>query len=495
VPRVGLGQLPYKLIDGKIESLTFTAEEVMQRLKEDGIKFLDLQFTGLIGRFHHTTMDSKMFRLEDFTDGLPKLDGSSIRGFTEIHESDLIIRPDPATYATIPWIATPTARMICDILSGGSKRDTYPRDPRGIAKRAEKYTHDQGYDTSYWGPEVEFFVLDKLEVNTMTPYQGQSYHITSREAPWSTDSVGYALKLKGGYLPSAPGDTLMEYRNECVDVLSNNFGIVCDAHHHEVATAGQCEIDIRFDTMVNAADSVQSYKYIVKNIAKKHNMIATMMPKPIALDNGSGMHVNVSLWNKGKNLFYDSADEYAEMSQTARYFGGGIMEHALALASIVAPTTNSYRRLVPGYEAPVYVAWSTGNRSAIIRIPAHYKGQRFANLKRIEFRAPDPSCNPYLAFSAVLAAGLDGIKKKKEIGDPVNEDIFKMTPRRRRELGIKQLPASLREAYEALESDSAFLKPVFDNETIDMIVEHESREHVELAIRPHPHEFSMYADV
>ena len=495
MPTVWVGQLPYKLIDGKIESLTFTSEEVMQRLKEDGIKFLDLQFTGLFGRFHHTTMDSKMFRLEDFTDGLPKLDGSSIRGFTEIHESDLIIRPDPSTYATIPWIATPTARLICDILSGGSKRDTFPRDPRGIAKRAEKYTNEQGYDTSYWGPEVEFFVLDKLEVNTMTPYQGQSYHITSKEAPWSTDSVGYALRLKEGYLPSAPGDTLMEYRNECVDVLSNNFGIVCDAHHHEVATAGQCEIDIRFDTLVNAADSVQSYKYIVKNIAKKHNMIATMMPKPIALDNGSGMHVNVSLWNKGKNLFYDSADEYAEMSQTARYFGGGIMEHAPALASIVAPTTNSYRRLVPGYEAPVYVAWSTGNRSAIIRIPAHYKGQRFASLKRIEFRAPDPSCNPYLAFSAVLAAGLDGIKKKREIGDPVNEDIFKMTPKRRRDLGIKQLPASLREAYEELESDSAFLKPVFDSETVEMIIGHEAKEHVELAVRPHPHEFSMYADV
>jgi glutamine synthetase len=329
----------------------------------------------------------------------------------------------------------------------------------------------------------------------MTPYQGQSYHIQSREAPWSTDSVGYALRLKEGYLPSAPGDTLMEYRNECVDVLTNNFGIMCDAHHHEVATAGQCEIDIRFDTLVNAADAVQSYKYIVKNIAKKRNMIATMMPKPIALDNGSGMHVNVSLWNKGKNLFYDSADEYAEMSQTARYFGGGIIEHARALAAIVAPTTNSYRRLVPGYEAPVYVAWSTGNRSAIIRIPAHYKGSKFASLKRIEFRAPDPSCNPYLAFSAVLAAGLDGIRKKKDIGDPVNEDIFKMSPKRRRELGITQLPASLREAYEELESDSAFLKPAFDIETIDRIVAHEEKEHVELAVRPHPHEFSMYADV
>ena len=441
-------------------------------------------------------MAANMFHDDDFDTGLPKLDGSSIRGFTEIHESDLILRPDPSTYAIIPWIEKDhTARLICDVLRGGSDRDTFPHDPRGIAKRASKYISKQGYDASYWGPEVEFFVFDKLEVNTMTPYQSQTYKITSREAPWSTDSVGYALRLKEGYLPSAPGDTLMDYRNECVDVLSNNFGIVCDTHHHEVATAGQCEIDIRYDTLVNSADSVQSYKYIVKNIAKKHNMIATMMPKPIALDNGSGMHVNVSLWNRGINLFFDANDKYAEISETARYFGGGVIDHAHALAAIVAPTTNSYRRLVPGYEAPVYVAWSTGNRSAIIRIPAHFKGQKFANMKRIEFRAPDPSCNPYLAFSAIVAAGLDGIKKKKPISDPINEDIFKMTPSRRRDLGIRQLPASLREAYEELKSDKVFLKEIFGDETIDKIIEHEAKDHNEVAVRPHPHEFSMYADV
>ena len=325
--------MPYKLIDGKIEPLSFTAEEVMQKLKNDGIKFIDLQFTGLTGRFHHTTMASSMFHKEDFEDGLPKLDGSSIRGFTEIHESDLILRPDPSTYATIPWIEKDsTARLICDILSGGSERNPFPRDPRGIAIKACKYVKEKGYESSFWGPEIEFFVFDKLEVNTMTPYHGQSYNITSREAPWSTEGGGYVLRLKEGYLPSAPGDTLMDYRNECVHVLNNDFGIICDTHHHEVATAGQCEIDIRYDTLVNAADSVQSYKYIVKNLAKKYNMIATMMPKPIALDNGSGMHVNVSLWDKQKNLFFDDRDEYAEMSETARYFGGGIIDHAYALA-------------------------------------------------------------------------------------------------------------------------------------------------------------------
>lgn len=488
--------MPYKVIDGKIEPLVYSSDEVMQKLKNDQIKFIDLQFTDLTGRFHHTTMAANMFHKEDFSIGLPKLDGSSIRGFTEIHESDLIIKPDPSTYAIVPWIEKdPTARLICDVLSGGFRRDSFPRDPRGIARRTSQYVYDQGYDASYWGPEIEFFVFDKLEVNTMTPYHSQSYKITSREAPWSTEGVGYALRLKEGYLPSAPGDTLMDYRNECVDVLSNNFGIVCDAHHHEVATAGQCEIDIRFDTLMNAADSVQSYKYIVKNIAKKHNMVATMMPKPIALDNGSGMHVNVSLWKDNKNLFFDSSDKYAEMSELARYFGGGIIDHAYALAAIVAPTTNSYRRLVPGYEAPVYVAWSTGNRSAIIRIPHHFRGQRFAEMKRIEFRAPDPACNPYLAFSAIIAAGLDGVKKKTPIIDPVDEDIFKMSPARRRELGIKQLPASLREAYEELSSDRLFLKQILGDTTIDMIIEYESKEHNEVAVRPHPHEFSMYADV
>lgn len=488
--------MPYKIIDGRIEPLKYTVDDVMLKLNEDNIKFLDLQFTGLMGSFHHTTIAANMFSKEDFEDGLPKLDGSSIRGFTAIHESDLIIRPDPSTYATIPWIEKDnTARLICDVLSGGSKKKSFPRDPRGIALRAEDHVRKSGYDISYWGPEIEFFVFDKLEVNTMTPYHSQSYNIVSREAPWSTDGLGYHLRLKEGYLPSSPADTLMDYRNECVDILSKNFGIICDAHHHEVATAGQCEIDIRYDSLVNAADAVQSYKHIVKNVAAKHNMIATMMPKPIALDNGSGMHVNISLWNDDKNLFFDASDEYAEMSEAARYFGGGIIDHADALAAIVAPTTNSYRRLVPGYEAPVYVSWSTGNRSAIIRIPGHFRGEKFSNLKRIEFRAPDPSCNPYLSFSAIVAAGLDGIKKKTSIGDPVDEDIFKMSSQRRKELGITQLPASLREACESLVADRNFLKTTFGDDALDSLIEQQLKEHNEVVVRPHPHEFSMYANV
>ena len=488
--------MPYKVINGKIENQKYTSEEVLEKLSNDQINFIDLQFTGLYGRFHHITTSANMLKEDDFKHGLPKVDGSSIRGFTDIHESDLLVRPDPSTYSIVPWIEKyPTARLICDILDGGSNRSQFLRDPRGIAKKAEEYVQSSGYDLSYWGPEVEFFVFDKLSVNTLTPYHGQSYDIMSKEAPWSSDGYGYALNLKEGYLPSAPADSLMDYRNECVDILSNNFGIICDAHHHEVATAGQCEIDIRYDSLVNSGDSVQSYKYIVKNIAKKNNMVATMMPKPIAFDNGSGFHVNTSLWKNNTNLFFDQNDNDAELSQLARYFCGGILEHAFALAAIVAPTTNSYRRLVPGYEAPVYIAWSKGNRSAIIRIPGHYKGEKFASNKRIEFRAPDPSCNPYLAFSAIIAAGIDGINKKSPIGDPVDQDIFKMSTQERNELGIKQLPTSLIEATEALESDRSFLKPIFNDSVIERIIENARSEYEQVTLRPHPYEFSLYADV
>ena len=488
--------MPYKVINGKIENQKYTSEEVFQKLSNDQIKFIDLQFTGLYGRFHHVTIPANILKEDDFENGLPKVDGSSIRGFTDIHESDLLVRPDPSTYAIVPWIEKyHTARLICDVLDGGSNRNQFLRDPRGIAKKAEEYVKTCGYDISYWGPEVEFFVFDKISVNTLTPYHGQSYDIMSKEAPWSSDGYGYALNLKEGYLPSAPADSLMDYRNECVDILSNNFGVICDAHHHEVATAGQCEIDIRYDSLVNSGDSVQSYKYIVKNIAKKNNMVATMMPKPIAFDNGSGFHVNTSLWKDNTNLFFDLNDPDAELSELARYFCGGILEHAFALAAIVAPTTNSYRRLVPGYEAPVYVAWSKGNRSAIIRIPGHYKGEKFSSTKRIEFRAPDPSCNPYLAFSAIIAAGIDGINKKLPIGDPVDQDIFKMSTEKRNELGIKQLPMSLIDATEALQSDRSFLKPIFDDSVIDRIIEHARSEYEQVTLRPHPYEFALYADV
>jgi len=296
-------------------------------------------------------------------------------------------------------------------------------------------------------------------------------------------------------MPAEPYDTLTNFRNQCMDILNDYFYIPCEAHHHEVATGGQCEIDMHFDTLTNAADNTVTYKYVVKNIARMHGLVATMMPKPLAMDNGSGMHVNISIWNHGTNMFYDSNDEYAELSQLGRYFAGGILEHAESLCAIVAPTTNSYRRLVPGYEAPVYIAWSKGNRSAIIRVPVYFKGKEQAKSKRIEFRAADPSCNPYLCFATVLSAGLDGIRKKRDAGDPVDENIYLMSAERRRALGIKQLPPTLIDAIEALKSDNSYLKPIFTQDVIDKIIELESKDYMEIKLRPHPHEFYMYFDV
>ena len=482
------------MIGGKPTQIRYSADEVFAKIKHDQIKFIDLQFSSLTGRFHHTTISADTFTPDQMQDGLPKLDGSSIVGFTSIDDSDLILKPDPNTYATIPWMVEhKTARLLCDIYWGFG-RGRLERDPRGIAQKAEEYVKAQGYDFSSWGPEVEFFVFDKVHWDVLTPYKGQSYSIESKEAPWSQEGTGYPMGLQEGYYPSTPSDTLSSFRSECVDVLIEHFGILCDNHHHEVATAGQCEIDIRYDYLTNAADATQSYKYVIRNIAQKHGKVATMMPKPISMDSGSGMHTNVSLWKNNTNLFYDK-DEKEELSQIGRYFCGGILNHARALVAITNPTTNSYHRLVPGYEAPAYIAWSGSNRSAIVRVPQHFKGEKYSYLKRLEFRAPDPSANPYLVFSAVLAAGLDGLKKKTDPGEQVREDIFKMSRGERKKRGINILPVNLGEALDALESDRKFLNPIFSNSVIDKIIELERRDQREIAIRPHPHEFYLYFDV
>ena len=486
--------MPYKVIGGKATHVKYSSDEVFARIKHEGIKFIDLQFTSLPGRFHHTTISADTFTPEQMEDGLPKLDGSSIVGFTSIHDSDLILKPDPSTFAVIPWIDDKkTARLLCDVYWGGG-RGRLENDPRGICQKAEKYVKSQGFDYSTWGPEVEFFVFDKVNWDVLTPYKGQSYSIDSVEAPWSQEGTGYPMGLQEGYYPSTPSDTLTPFRNECVDILNNSFGILCDNHHHEVATAGQCEIDIKYDYMTNSADGAQSYKYVVRNIAQKFGKVATMMPKPISMDSGSGMHTNVSLWKNDKNTFFDE-NENLELSQTGRYFCGGIMSHAKALTAITNPTTNSYHRLVPGYEAPVYIAWSSSNRSATIRIPAHFKGEKYAFMKRIEYRVPDPASNPYLVFSAVLAAGLDGIKKKLEPGDPVQEDIYKMSRAERKKRGIDTLPANLGRALDELESDRKFLSPIFSTPVLDKIIDLERRDQREISIRPHPHEFYLYFDV
>ena len=482
------------MIGGKATQIRYSSDEVFAKIKHDQIKFIDLQFSSLTGRFHHTTISADTFTSDQMEDGLPKLDGSSIVGFTSIDDSDLVLKPDPNSYATIPWmIEHKTARLLCDVYWGFG-RGRLDRDPRGIAQRAEEYVKSQGFDYSSWGPEVEFFVFDKVHWDVLTPYKGQSYSIESKEAPWSQEGTGYPMGLQEGYYPSTPSDTLSPFRNECVDVLIENFGILCDNHHHEVATAGQCEIDIKYDYLTNAADATQTYKYVIRNIAQKFGKVATMMPKPISMDSGSGMHTNVSIWKDKKNLFFD-IDEKDELSQLGRYFCGGILNHARALAAITNPTTNSYHRLVPGYEAPAYIAWSGSNRSVIVRVPQHFKGEKYAFLKRLEFRAPDPSSNPYLVFTSVLAAGLDGIKKKTDPGDQVREDIFKMSRSERKKRGIATLPANLGEALDALESDRKFLIPIFVNSVIDKVIELERRDQREIAIRPHPHEFYLYFDV
>jgi len=486
--------MPYKVIGGKATHVKYSSDEVFARIKHEGIKFIDLQFTSLPGRFHHTTISADTFTPEQMEDGLPKLDGSSIVGFTSIHDSDLILKPDPSTFAVIPWIDDKkTARLLCDVYWGGG-RGRLENDPRGICQKAEKYVKSQGFDYSTWGPEVEFFVFDKVNWDVLTPYKGQSYSIESVEAPWSQEGTGYPMGLQEGYYPSTPSDTLTPFRNECVDILNNSFGILCDNHHHEVATAGQCEIDIKYDYMTNSADGAQSYKYVVRNIAQKFGKVATMMPKPISMDSGSGMHTNVSLWKNDQNTFFDQESDL-ELSQVGRYFCGGIMSHAKALTAITNPTTNSYHRLVPGYEAPVYIAWSSSNRSATIRIPAHFKGEKYAFMKRLEYRVPDPASNPYLVFSAVLAAGLDGIKKKMDPGDPVQEDIYKMSRTERRKRGIDTLPANLGRALDELESDRKFLSPIFTTPVLDKIIDLERRDQREISIRPHPHEFYLYFDV
>ena len=482
------------MIGGKATHVKYSPEEVFAKINQDEVLFIDLQFTGLTGRFHHTTISANTFTQDQMADGLPKLDGSSIVGFASIEDSDLILKPDPSTYSLIPWASDKkTARLLCDVYWGGG-RGRLDFDPRGISQNAEKFLETQGFDYSLWGPEVEFFVFDKIHWDVLTPYKGQSYSIESKEAPWNQDGNGYPMGLQEGYYPSTPSDTLTPYRNECVSVLNDNFGIICDNHHHEVATAGQCEIDIKYDFLTNAADGAQTYKYVVRNVAQQFGKIATMMPKPISMDSGSGMHTNVSLWKNKENAFFD-IDDKDELSQTGRYFCGGVINHARALTAITNPTTNSYHRLVPGYEAPVYIAWSTGNRSATIRIPAHFKGEKYSYLKRLEYRVPDPASNPYLVFPAVLAAGLDGIKNKTEPGDPIREDIYKMSKSERIKHGINVLPANLGEALDELESDKKFLESIFSAKVIKRIIDLERRDQKEISIRPHPHEFYLYFDV
>jgi glutamine synthetase len=467
-----------------------SVEKSLKLVRENQVDWLDLQFTDLPGKLHHITIPAKELTEESFKTGFGKLDGSSIRGFTTIYESDMVLKPVPDSMALIPWNKG-VARVLNQVFWGAG-RGRFERDPRAVAETAESFQEQRGY-RSYYGPELEFFIFDKVEVDVSTPSSGTGYKIRAREAPWEKTG-NFLIRFKEGYYPTPPVDQLMDVRLEIVDTLVKHFGFEIEATHHEVATAGQGEIDFRFSTLVDTADKVQTLKYVGKNVAASKGLVMTFMPKPMFGDNGTGMHTHFSLWTSDgkKNLMYDPSDEYAELSQTGRYVVGGVLHHARALSAIVSPTTNSYRRLIPGFEAPVYLAWSKGNRSAVIRVPSYYRGMEVA--KRIEYRAPDPSTNPYLAFSAILMAALDGVNKKMDPGDPVDENIYHLTPERRKQLDIRELPRSLDEALDELESDMEFLKPVFNSSILDTYISLKRDETRALAQYPHPMEMYYYLD-
>jgi glutamine synthetase len=486
--------LTYRITpDGRFEKRSYTASQAVDMLQSQKVKFVDLQFTDVPGRFRHVSIPTEMMSEEMFTEGVAKLDGSSVKGFVEINESDMLLVPDASTYGLVPWIEDDlkTARLICDV-RGGFGAGRFSRDPRHVAQTAEAKIREAGFTDSLWGPEVEFFVFEAATWQANDPF-ASGFKISSKESANEARGTNFPIRFKDGYYPTQPVDTLSDYRGVCVNYLRDGFGVLSNAHHHEVATAGQCEIDVYRDELVTMADSTMTYKFVVKNVASKMGLIASTMPKPIFGDNAVGMHVHSSLWKSGKNAFYDPNDAYAEISQAARYYIGGIMEHSRALCAIVDPTTNSYHRLVPGYEAPVYIAWSKMNRSANVRIPSYEKGSEGA--KRVEFRTPDPSCNPYLAFAAITAAGLDGIRKKTDPGDPVDEDIYKLTAEKRREKKVGELPGSLKEAVESLRSDSGFLAGFFPADLVDVMMELEMEAYRSVAARPHPYEFYLYFDL
>ena len=478
---------------------SWDATAVLERLKADRIRWAELFYTDVFGGFNQVDVPLETLDADSFTSGVPKLDGSSVRGFRDISDSDMLLLPDPRTLATIPWNpeAGGTVRFICDVRVGGTK-EPYAHDPRWVARKTEAVLAAAGYDRSYWGPEVEFFVFDSVQLipsyqGVREAWAGSGYLIQQSESPWHAGEGGPTIRFKEGYHRSAPVDSLLPLRAEMCNILSDSFHITMDAHHHEVATASQSEINIRFDELVPMADHIQDLRYVIKNVARRHGKVGCLMPKPVYGDNAIGMHTNQSLWTKGKNAFYDANDAYAEVSQTCRYYVGGLMEHSRALCAITNPTTNSYRRLVPGYEAPVFIAWSRGNRSASIRIPAYHRGRPAA--KRVEYRTPDSAANIYLTEAALALAGLDGIKRKIEPPAPVDEDIYKLTPTKRRQLGIRELPGSLGEALDCLQADRDFLKPAFASSLLDTYIEMKREEQLELNLRPHPYEFYRYLDV
>ncbi len=468
-----------------------TPADVMKMGKE--VKMVDLRFVDLPGTWQHFSIPATQLEESLFEDGIG-FDGSSIRGFQEIHESDMLLIPDPATAFFDPVLEVPTMVIICDVYDPLT-RQPYSRDPRYVSRKAEAYLKQTGIaNTSYFGPEAEFFLFN--DVRYGGGMNSSFYYIDSQEGFWKSGealspNLGGQIPAKRGYFPVPPADTLQDVRSRIVMALED-VGVKIEVHHHEVATAGQTEIDMRYDTLTRMADNVMIYKYIVKNVARKYGLTATFMPKPLFGDNGSGMHVHMSLWKGETNVFYDEAG-YAQISDTAKNYIGGLLKHSSSLLGVAAPTTNSYRRLVPGFEAPVNLAYSQRNRSAICRIPVYSKSPR---AKRIEFRAPDPSCNPYLCFPALLMAGLDGVQCRYDPGQPIDKDLYEL-PYEEAKM-IKQVPGSLGDVLDALEANHDYLLKgdVFTPDLIKAYLAYKREvELTAVSMRPHPYEFTLYYDI
>jgi glutamine synthetase len=473
-----------------------SSDELFAYIAAEGVEFVDVRFCDLPGMMHHFTFPVSNFGPSVFTDGL-MFDGSSIRGFQAIHESDMLLLPDVTTAVIDPFRDRKTLNInffIHDPLTG----EAYSRDPRNVARKAESYLIGSGIaDTAFFGPEAEFYIFD--EVRFGSGPNSASYTVDSIEAAWNSNSperdgspnLGYKPRYKGGYFPVPPTDHFTDLRSEMVARLLG-VGIDVEMQHHEVGTAGQAEIDFRFDTLLKSADNVMLFKYIVKSVARAAGRTVTFMPKPIFGDNGSGMHTHQSLWQGGAPLFYDETG-YAGLSDMARWYIGGLLKHAPSLLAFTNPTTNSYRRLVPGYEAPVNLVYSQRNRSACCRIPITGTNPK---AKRVEFRVPDPSSNPYLAFAAMLMAGLDGVKNRIEPPEPVDKDLYELPPDEHE--NVPQVPGSLEEVLDALEADHEYLLEggVFTQDLIDTWIEYKRANEVDaIRLRPHPHEFEMYYDL
>ena len=469
-----------------------TPQEVIALMKEESIQFIDFKFQDFPGTWQHFSVPAAELEEDSFEEGFG-FDGSSMRGWKAIHESDMLIMPDPATAFVDPFLAHPTLSLTCSILDPITKQP-YTRDPRNVALKCEEYLKSSGIaDLAYFGPEAEFFIFDNVTFGNAAHYA--HYEVDSIEGIWNSDdnsapNLGHRPRHKEGYFPVPPTDTLQDIRSEMVLTMME-LGVEVEAHHHEVATGGQCEIDMRFNSLLLMADRLMIYKYVVKNVARKHGRTVTFMPKPVFGDNGSGMHVHSSLWKDGKPLF--AGDGYAGLSEAALHYIGGILKHAPALTALCAPTTNSYKRLVPGFEAPVNLAYSQRNRSAACRIPMYSPSPK---AKRVEFRCPDASCNPHFAFSAILMAGLDGINNKIDPGEPLDKDLYDLEPE---EMAmVPQVPGSLEGAINALEEDHEFLLQgdVFTEDVISTWIAYKRENEIDpLRLRPHPYEFHLYYDV